>query len=121
MSGITIQQAAEQTGLSTHTLRYYEQIGLLPAIERASNGHRRYQATDLGWVDYVLCLKAVGMPLEDIKRYVQLQTEDEAATLPERVQLLETHRDAIQQQIDDLQANLRMIEKKIERYRAEIS
>jgi DNA-binding transcriptional MerR regulator len=121
MSGITIQQAAAQTGLSTYTLRYYEQIGLLPAIERAANGHRRYKKTDLGWVDYVLCLKAVGMPLEDIKRYVKLQTEDDVATLPERVRLLETHRDAIRYQIDELQANLAMIENKIERYRAEIS
>ena len=98
MSGITIQQAAAQTGLSTYTLRYYEEIGLLPAIERAANGHRRYKKTDLGWVDYVLCLKAVGMPLEDIKCYVKLQTEDDVTTLPERVQLLEAHRDAIRQQ-----------------------
>lgn len=86
MPRFSIQQAAEQTGLTTHTLRYYEQIGLLPSIERAANGHRRYQETDLGWVDYVLCLKAVGMPLDDIKRYVKLQTEDEDSTLPERVQ-----------------------------------
>jgi len=120
MSGITIQEAAQQTGLTTHTLRYYEQIGLLPAIERAPNGHRRYKKTDLGWADYVLCLKAVGMPLEDIKRYVKLQTENDAATLPERVQLLEKHRAAIRQQIVDLQANLDMIENKIARYRRAI-
>ena len=63
-----------------------------------------------------LCLKAVGMPLDDIKRYVKLQTEDEDSTLPERAQLLRTHQDAIISQIDDLQANLSMIENKIERY-----
>ncbi len=117
MSGITIQQAAKQTGLTTHSLRYYEQIELIPAVERGANGHRRYQKTDLGWIDYVLCLKVVGMPLEDIKRYVKLQTEADDASLPERLELLETHRAAIHQQIDDLQANLGMIENKIERYR----
>jgi DNA-binding transcriptional MerR regulator len=117
MEGISIQQAAAQTGLSTHALRYYEQIGLIPPVKRAANGHRRYRVTDLGWVDYVLCLKSVGMPLEDIKRYVTLQSEDDEATLAERVQLLENHRQAIRYQIGELQANLTMIETKIERYR----
>ena len=121
MEGISIQQAAVQTGLSTHALRYYEQIGLIPPVRRAANGHRRYQDTDLGWVDYVLCLKSVGMPLEDIKRYVTLQSEDDEATLPERLQLLETHRQAIRHQIAELQANLNMIENKIERYRKELT
>lgn len=120
MAGISIQQAAAQTGLSTYTLRYYEKIGLIPPVERAANGHRRYQVTDLGWVDYVLCLKSVGMPLEDIKRYITLQSEDDEATLAERVQLLETHRQAIRQQIEALQVNLTMIENKIERYRDQL-
>ena len=117
MEGINIQQAAAQTGLSPYALRYYEQIGLIPPIKRAANGHRRYQVTDLGWVDYVLCLKSVGMPLEDIKRYVILQSQDVEATLYERVQLLEIHRQAIRQQMEVLQGNLTMIENKIERYR----
>ena len=117
MAGISIRQAAKQSGLTTHTLRYYEQIGLIPSISRAANGHRRYQRADLGWIDYVRCLKAVGMPLENIKLYVKLQTEHDPATLPERLELLENHRDAIRRYIDDLQANLQMIEIKIERYR----
>ena len=89
---------------------------MIPPIKRSDNGHRRYQVTDLGWVDYVLCLKAVGMLLEDIKRYVVLQSEDDQATLTERIQLLETHRGVIRHQIDELEANLTMIENKIVRY-----
>ena len=115
---LTIQEAAAHTGLTAHTLRYYETIGLVPPVGRAENGHRRYRPEDLGWLDYVRCLKSVGMPLEDIRRYVTLQTEDDPASLPERLALLEKHRAAIRRQMDSLQANLEMIENKIGRYRA---
>ena len=114
----TIQQAAEEIGLSTYTLRYYEEIGLVPPVPRAENGHRRYGEADLGWLSYVRCLKSVGMPLEDIKRYVALQHADDPASLPERLALLETHRAAIRAQIRELEGNLRMIEDKIGRYTA---
>ena len=117
MNTLTIQQAAEEMGLSTYTLRYYEEIGLVPPVPRADNGHRRYGEHDLGWLSYVRCLKSVGMPLEDIKRYVALQFADEPATLPERLALLETHQAAIRAQIADLQGNLAMIEDKIGRYK----
>lgn len=118
MNTLTIKQAAEEMGLSTYTLRYYEEIGLVPPVPRADNGHRRYGEDDLGWLAYVRCLKSVGMPLEDIKRYVALQFAEEPATLPERLALLETHRAAIRAQIAVLEGNLRMIEDKIGRYKA---
>ncbi len=61
---LTIEQVAECTGLSAHTLRYYEQIGLLDHVGRATSGHRCYAAKDLAWLEFLTRLRATGMPNE---------------------------------------------------------
>src|SRR6266568_4461292 len=62
----SIQQVADRTGLSIHTLRYYEQIGLLVSIYRLPNGHRRYSEANIRWIAFIKCLRAAGMPLVEI-------------------------------------------------------
>lgn len=59
----TIQQVAALTHLSEHTLRYYERIGLLDPIYRASSGHRRYSTHDIGWIEFLIRLRTTGMPI----------------------------------------------------------
>jgi hypothetical protein len=67
MHDYTIDEAAERTGLSKHTLRYYEREGLLPPIAKASSGHRRYTDDDIGWVRFLQLLRATGMPIREAK------------------------------------------------------
>ena len=86
----TIQRAAEETGLTADTLRYYERIGILPGIGRSQSGHRRFTDDDMGWIKLVQCLRATGMPLEDLHRYAELVQEGEH-TAAERLRLLEAH------------------------------
>ncbi len=69
---ISIHEAAIQTKLSAHTLRYYERIGLLPSIARDANGQRRYTADNLGAISILLTLRATGMPIGVMQRFVQL-------------------------------------------------
>ena len=70
---LTIQEMARQSGLSEHTLRYYERIGLLPPIPREnSSGHRRYSADMISVVESLSCLRGTGMPLEDIRTFLHL-------------------------------------------------
>ena len=117
---MTIQEFATLTGLSVHTLRYYEQIGLLDQIQRAPSGHRIYQQQDLLWVAFIKKLKATGMPLREIQHYAQLRKLGNT-TLEARHQLLERHADALQQQLAEQQAHLAALQEKIAFYQQELA
>jgi DNA-binding transcriptional MerR regulator len=91
---LTVQQVVEKTGLSEHTLRYYERAGLIPPIQRASNGHRRYTEEDIGWLNFVKRLRSAGMPIVQVQRYVMLQQHG-GLTLEERLEMLREHRRAV--------------------------
>jgi DNA-binding transcriptional MerR regulator len=114
-TSLTIQEAAEETGLTVHTLRYYERIGLLMPIERAANGHRRYSQRDINLIQMLNRWRQTGMPLVDIQHYVRLLQEGDA-TAGERRALLEAHRQTVVNQIEELQATLKVIDYKIQNY-----
>jgi DNA-binding transcriptional MerR regulator len=115
VDGISIKEAAVETKLTAHTLRYYERIGLLPSIARDSNGQRRYTAHDLGAIDILLKLRATGMPIGVMQRFVQLLEAGDSA-VPERRALLEAHQRAVRANITELETNLEAIETKIGMY-----
>lgn len=112
---LTIQQVAEATGLSEHTLRYYERIGLIHPINRADNGHRRYLPTDVGWIDFLNKLRATGMSIQQMQMYAELQRQGDC-TLPQRVAMLKAHREQVEQRMDELCEHLTLISHKIEFY-----
>jgi len=113
---LTIAEAAAATGLTPHTLRYYERDGLLlDAVERASSGHRRYTERDLGWIHLLTRLRATGMPIREIREYVELVRQGEG-TEPQRMALLEAHRDAVRAQLAEVTEHLAAIEMKIDVY-----
>src|SRR3989337_1942318 len=71
-TGISIGEAAEVSGVTAHTLRYYERAGLMRPIEREGNGHRLYSDDDLGWIEVLTKLRKTGMPIRMMRRYAQL-------------------------------------------------
>ena len=111
-TNLTIQQTASRTGLSAHTLRYYEKIGLIPPVERASNGHRRYSDADLGWIEFLKCLRSTGMPVAQMIEFRRL-THVGVHTIEERLAILESHKMQVQEEIQALQNYLQVIENKI--------
>jgi DNA-binding transcriptional MerR regulator len=111
----TIQEAAEETGLTVHTLRYYERIGLVMPVGRAANGHRRYSQQDINLIHTLNRWRQTGMPLVDIQYYVRLVQEGDS-TAGERRALLEAHRQKVVEQIEALQATLQLIDYKIQNY-----
>ncbi|MBI4782405.1 MAG: MerR family transcriptional regulator [Oscillatoriophycideae cyanobacterium NC_groundwater_1537_Pr4_S-0.65um_50_18] len=113
---LSIQQVAAVTQLSTHTLRYYERIGLLAAIERASSGHRRYSGQDIAWINFLTRLRATGMPIREMQQFAELRRQGDHS-LAQRRQLLEIHQRHVQQQLDELNRNLEVIQDKIQHYR----
>jgi DNA-binding transcriptional MerR regulator len=114
---LSISDAAQLTGLSAHTLRYYERAGLmLDPVERAPSTHRRYSEAEIRWVTLLTKLRATGMPIRRIREYAGLVRAGEGNEA-ERLALLEAHRDAVIEQLDAMRRNLEAIDYKIEIYR----
>ena len=110
-----IGELAKRSGLSAHTIRYYERIGLLPYADRDGSSQRDYDAAILTWIAFLRRLKATGMPIREMLLYAELRSRG-AATEPERRVLLEQHRNRVGEHIADLQANLLLLDAKISGY-----
>lgn len=115
----SIGEVAKKTGLSTYTLRFYEKEGLLPNIRKNSAGLRRFSENDLNWLSVLDCLKSTGLPLKEIKRYLELSKQGDA-TLKERMQIFERQKKRLDEQIKVLQSNMEKINFKIKYYQAAI-
>lgn len=107
---------AERCGMTTHTLRYYERVGLIRPVGRAHNGHRRYSVADEAWLHFLHCMRATSMPIRAMQRYAQLRELGDATSL-ERRKILEDHRAAIAAQITELQRAHALLTHKITNYK----
>ena len=113
---MTIAEAAQASGLSAHTLRYYERTGLLEPVTRKGSGHRRYREVDLDWISFLTKLRTTGMPIREVRRYAELMRAGES-TNDERLALLEAHRDAVLAGLEATARNLELVEWKISVYK----
>ena len=111
----TIGEVVARTGLTAHTLRWYERIGLLEHPARSHSGQRRFSDRDLVWLEFLNKLRLTQMPVADMVRYAELRREGEH-TAAARQELLVQHRDEVRQRIADLQATLMIIDYKIDFY-----
>lgn len=111
----TISEVVAVTGLSAHTLRWYERIGLMPHVDRSHTGQRRYSNRDLDWLDLVGKLRLTGMPVADMVRYAELVREGEH-TYGARFELLESTRRDVLTRIDELKDTLAVLDRKIDFY-----
>lgn len=111
---LTIQQVAQQTGLSIDTLRYYERIGLLEPVGRTQSGHRRYTQQDLAWINLLIRLRDTGMPRAQMVHFAQLRRQGNA-TLTERRLMLEQHQHALEQHMQELEQHMAALQQKIAR------
>ena len=101
----TIQEVSKKTGLTAHTLRYYEKEGLLSGVERTQGGFRQYTDEDLERLGLICCLKNTGMSIQEIARFVKLTHEGDH-TLKERVELLREHRERVLERMAEMQQHL---------------
>jgi len=119
--GLTIAEAAQRTGVSVHTLRYYERAGLvITHVDRTASGRRRYRHEDLVWINVCTRLRATGMPIKAILRYAELVSAG-PGNEKERLALMEAHRDDVLAKLDELQENLQLIDHKIDVYRGRVA
>jgi DNA-binding transcriptional MerR regulator len=115
-TALTISDAARATGVSAHTLRYYERAGLLEPVDRGAGGHRRYDDEDLVRIQFLTKLRSTGMPIRRIREYAELMRGGDA-THEARLALLEVHRDAVRAHLAETERNLELIDYKIDYYR----
>ena len=120
---LSVRDAADQTGVSVHTLHYYEREGLLRTA-RTSSGHRRYAESDLGWIRILTCLRQTGMPIRKMREFAELVRQDQtnipvnvSANIEARIKMLEAHRADVLDHIAELGRNLEHVEGKIRHYR----
>lgn len=113
--GLTIQEFAKASGMTVHTLRYYERIGLIGRVARAGSGHRRYSEADGHWVAFLNKLRATGMSIRDMRTYAELQRRGDA-TLARRVEMLEALHDRVTARVAELEDHLQLIRYKIRVY-----
>ena len=111
----TIREVSEKTGLSPHTLRYYEKEGLLSDVERSSGGFRQYTDEDLEALGLICCLKNTGMSLQEITCFSEL-TRGGDQTLKERVELLRAHRENVLARMEQMQTYLEKVTWKLSYY-----
>jgi DNA-binding transcriptional MerR regulator len=107
---------AERCGMTAHTLRYYERVGLIQPVGRARNGHRRYSEADAAWLHFLHCMRATSMPIREMQRYAAMREMGET-TSEQRRKLLEDHQATIAEQIVALQRAHALLTHKIANYR----
>jgi DNA-binding transcriptional MerR regulator len=115
-AGMTISAAAEASGLSIDTLRYYEREGLtLDPPDRSASGQRRYAESDVRWLGTLVMLRKTGMPIRDIRAFVALYRKP--GSEQERMDILTAHRERVLADLREVEGHLAAIERKIDFYK----
>ena len=110
-----ISEVSEQSGLSVDTLRYYEKIGLLPPVNRTDSGIRNFDELDLRRVNFIKCMRARGLPIDElIEYYALVQQGDE--TIEARKQILQKQRAQLVTKMAEMQETLDLLNHKIQVY-----
>lgn len=115
-SCLTITEVSKRTGLTAYTLRYYERIGLIAPIARAGGGQRRYAASDMDWLEFLIRLRATDMPIHRMQAFARLRSEGNG-TAGERRHMLDQHLTEVMAQIQALQQSAQVLQDKIVFYR----
>jgi DNA-binding transcriptional MerR regulator len=120
-AGVSIADASRRTGVSVHTLRYYERAGLVVTpVDRTHSGRRRYHQLDIDWIGICTKLRATGMPIKTIRCYAELIAAG-PGNENERLDLMESHRAQVVAKLAELRKNLELIDHKIDVYRGRLA
>jgi DNA-binding transcriptional MerR regulator len=119
-TGLTIAQMAGAIGVSAHTLRYYERVGLIHPVGRNPGNQRRYSQSDVAWLKFLLRLRETGMPIAQMRQYADLRAAG-APTIEARLDMLEAHREQLRVQITLLRGHEEALDAKIATYRDDLA
>ena len=114
-AGYCIRIMAERCGMTAHTLRYYERVGLIQPVRRGRNGHRRYSNQDGEWLKFLKSMRKAHMSIQEMKRYAALR-ESGNNRVDEQRKILESHRVSLETRIADLQNAQALVIQRIEQF-----
>lgn len=112
---MTIKEVSEKYDISQDTLRYYERVGLIPAVSRTSGGIRNYDDEALGWVENAICMRSAGVPIEALIEYVKLFQEGDS-TIQARLELLQEQLAGLEEQKVHIESTMKRLNYKISCY-----
>ena len=112
---MTISEVAKKYNLSADTIRYYERIGLIPRVNRSASGIRDFTENDCGWVEFIICMRGAGLPIEALIDYVALFQQGDM-TVEARKSILVEQRDVLAERMKEMQSTLERLNQKIEHY-----
>lgn len=112
---MTIKEVAEKYNISQDTLRYYEKVKMIPPVRRTPGGIRDYSEEDLGWLEFALCMRNAGLPVESVVNYLSLYQQG-SETIPQRYELLKNQMNALEEQRAQLEATIEHLSYKISKY-----
>jgi len=110
-----ISEVSKKYDIPIDTLRYYEKAGLLPNVQKNSGGIRDYSDSDCKWVEFIKCMRGAGLPIEVLKKYIDLFYEGDA-TLSQRKQILVDERQKLLEKRDAIQNTIDRLDYKIAYY-----
>lgn len=112
---MNISEAANQAGVTAVTLRYYEKQGLIPPVSRKNGGVRDYKEEDMNWIDFMVCMRHSGLPVESLVQYRKLYEEGNE-TIDERKELLIEERQKLIDKYEEIGKTINRLEEKIKAY-----
>ena len=111
----TVKEVAQLLGVSVHTVRYYDDRGLIPGTKRNSANQRLFDDMEVEWLFVSLTLKNTGMSLKDVKHYIELYGRGDS-TLPERYEIMRKQKEKTLQEIEELKLRLAVLDRKLDHY-----
>jgi len=111
----SIQEVAKKMNISTYSIRYYHDHGMLPYVKRDANNNRIFEDSDLEWLHLIICFRSTGMPVERIQHYLELVQAGDA-TIPERYDMMKVQQERTLTEINELQTHLQTINLKVDHY-----
>ncbi len=116
MNTYSISEVAKKLNLTVYTLRYYDKEGLLPFVERTASGTRRFKESDMEALKIIECLKATGMPIKEIKNFIDWCSEGDS-TLQKRYDMFMERKASVEAQMEELKKTMELIEHKCSYYK----
>ena len=116
----SVTEAAKISGLSAHTLRYYDDLGLFPFLQRTQGDKRLFSDADMQWVQLIECLRNTGMPISEVKNYVELCLKGNS-TLNERLEIVKRQESIMKEQIKEMRKHLKLLQFKKNYYKQQLA
>lgn len=111
MKTYSISEVANELNLSVYTLRYYDKEGLIPFVERTASGTRLFKESDMEALRIIECLKSTGMPIKEIKNFIDWCSDGDS-TLRKRYDMFLERKATVEAQMEELRKTMEVIEHK---------